>query len=77
MKTKKSKTRTTMEEAFKGLSENLSGSRGRFQEGNDEQCSVCATGRLRKCEVGGGGKGLHLCCILTYNLDREVVGKEL
>ena len=28
-------------------------------------------------EVGGGGKGLHLCCILTYNLDREVVGKEL
>ena len=30
-----------------------------------------------KCEVGGGGKGLHLCCILTYNLDREVVGKEL
>lgn len=36
MKTKKSKTRMTMEEVFKGLSENLSGSRGRFQEGNDE-----------------------------------------
>lgn len=36
MKTKKSKTGTTMEEIFKGLSENLSGSQGSFQEGNDE-----------------------------------------
>lgn len=44
MKTKKSKTGTTMEEISKGLSENLSGSQGRFQEGNDEQCNVCATG---------------------------------
>lgn len=30
-----------------------------------------------KCEVGGGGKGLHPCSILTYNLDSEVVRKEL
>lgn len=36
MKTEKSKTGTTMEEISKGLSENLSGSQGRFQEGNDE-----------------------------------------
>lgn len=62
------KTVTIMEEIFKGLSENLSGGQGRFQEGNDEQYNVRSHWKASwEGEVSWGRKGLHMYIILTYN----------